>query len=296
MSKLLTPVFIKRGNLELISTEKIGNGATLVNVDGIKRVEFDCLNEYRDILVHCMSTRLGGVSNGECTSLNLGFARNDSIENVYENFRLFCKSAGIEPNSLVCTRQVHGTRVRFVGESDKGKGFPGNENGLYGVDGLVTTTPGITMVTFHADCAPVFLFEPGIKAASLVHSGWRGTLGNIVSEAIKAMKSIPGFNAGRVTAVIGPSIRYCCFEVDEEVYMHFFEKYKNDALYEQTPEGKWKIDLKGIIEHELRQEGIPPENIHDSGICTKCRKDLFYSYRGDEGKTGSLAAFMQIKI
>lgn len=276
--------------------EKIGNGANLVTVGGIKRVEFDCLNEYRDILVHCMSTRIGGVSSGECAALNLGLARNDSMENVYENFRLFCESAGLDINNLVCARQVHGTRVRIVGENDKGKGFPGNKNGLEGVDGLVTTVPGVTMVTFHADCAPVFLFEPGIKAASLVHSGWRGTLGNIVSEAVRIMRNIPGFDAGRVTAVIGPSIGHCCFEVNEEVYVHFREKFNHDAFYALTQHGKWKIDLKGIIEHELRQEGIPLENIHNTGICTKCRKDLFFSHRGDNGKTGSLAAFMQLSV
>lgn len=277
-------------------TEKIGNGANLVSVDGIKRVEFDCLNEYRDILVHCMSTRLGGVSSGECAALNLGFARNDSMENVYENYRLFCKSAGLDTNSLVCTRQVHGTRVRIAGKSDKGKGFPGNKDGLDGVDGLVTATPGVTMVTFHADCAPVFLFEPCAKAASLVHSGWRGTLGNIVSEAIGKMKDMPGFNAKRVTAVIGPSIGHCCFEVVEEVYALFRKKFCNDAFYKREQGGKWKIDLKGIMEYELLQEGIPLENIYNCEICTKCRKDLFFSHRGDEGKTGSLAAFMQIKF
>ncbi|MGE5615128.1 MAG: polyphenol oxidase family protein [Bacillota bacterium] len=276
--------------------EKIGNGASLVTVNGIMRVEFDCLNEYGDILIHCMSTRLGGVSGGECAALNLGFNRNDSMENVYKNFRLFCESAGLDINSLVCTRQVHGARVRVIGENDKGKGFPGNVDGMDGVDGLVTSAPGVTMVTFHADCAPVFLFEAGIKTASLVHSGWRGTLRNIVSAAIGVMRSIPGFDARRVSAVIGPSIGRCCFETDGEVYALFREKFDNDAFYDPTPKGKWKIDLKGIIGHELRQEGIPPENIHDSGICTKCRKDLFFSYRGDGGKTGSLAAFMQIRV
>lgn len=277
-------------------TEKIGNGAELVAVDGIKHVEFDCLNEYRDILIHCMSTRQGGISHDGCASMNLGFARNDSMGNVCENFRLFCESTGIDLNSMVLTNQVHGTVVRIVGEMDKGKGFPGNEGGFAGVDGLITATPGVTMVTFHADCAPIFLFEPCVKAASLVHSGWRGTLGNIVSEAIGIMKNMPGFNTKRVTAVIGPSIGYCCFEVFEEVYALFLNKFGNDAFYKREQGGKWKIDLKGIIEYELQQEGIPLENIHNCGICTKCRKDLFFSHRGDEGKTGSLAAFMQIKF
>lgn len=275
-------------------TEKIGSGTTLVTDGELKYIEFECLRKFNDSLIHCMSTRSGGVSQGECSTLNLGFNRNDSKDNVIKNFKLLCDSIGISSESLVLTNQVHDAKVVLVDEDDKGKGFL-RKSDLIGVDGLLTVTPGVTMVTFHADCVPIFLFEPAIKAAALLHSGWRGTLKNIVSNAIAAMKDIPGFSASRLVAAIGPGIGSCCFEVDEDVYRLFAGKFDNKALYARADNKKYKIDLKGIIRQELLFEGLMESNIHDSGICTKCRNDLFFSYRGDDGKTGSLAAFMQIR-
>lgn len=275
------------------ATERIGTEATLVTDGELKYVEFECLKKYNE-LIHCFSTRLGGVSQGECRSLNLGFNRNDTRDNVLQNYQLLCDSLGVKTDSLVLTNQVHGINVAVINESDKGKGFS-RESDLIGIDGLLTASPGVTMVTFHADCVPVFLFEPGIRAAALLHSGWRGTLKNITASAVAAMRDIPGFRADRLVAVIGPSIDKCCFEVDDDVYRLFVDKFDSAELYTKTNEGKWKIDLKRIIKLELMLEGLQEDNIHDSGICTKCRKDLFFSYRGDDGKTGSLAAFMQIK-
>lgn len=245
------------------------------------------------MITHCMSTRIGGVSKGECSTMNLGFSRNDSRENVLENYRLLCNSTRIDTRNLVLTNQVHDTIIRMVDDSDKGKGFSKTSD-IKGADGLLTVTPEVTLVTFYADCVPVFLFEPGIKAAALLHSGWRGTLKNIVSEGVRAMARLPGFRAERLVAVIGPSIGSCCFEVGEDVYGLFASKYKDVSFYRPSTEGKWKIDLQEIIQYELRLEGLLDESIHNSDICTKCRKDLFFSFRGDNGKTGSLAAFMQI--
>lgn len=273
---------------------KIGNGALLVTDGDLKYIEFECLNEYDDMLAHGMSTRIGGVSTGECSTLNLGFNRNDSRENVLENFRRLCESAGIDIQSMVLTNQVHEAIIRMVDNRDMGKGFS-KDSDIKGVDGMLTVSPGVTLVTFHADCVPIFLFEPVIKATALLHSGWRGTLKNIVSEALKAMALLPGFKAERLVAVIGPSIGSCCFEVGEDVYGLFAGKYKDAAFYKPSKDEKWKIDLQGIIESELKREGLFDANIHNSGICTKCRRDLFFSYRGDNGKTGSLAAFMQLK-
>ncbi len=274
--------------------ERIGNGTTLVTEGQLKYIEFECLNEYKDSLLHCMSTRAGGVSTGECSTLNLGFSRKDTRSNIFKNYDLLCEATGMKPDSLVLTNQVHGTTVCMVNQNDNGKGFS-RETDIKGVDGLLTITPGVTLVTFHADCVPVFLFEPGIKAAALLHSGWRGTLSNIVSSAMNKMKELPGFDAGSLVAVLGPSIDYCCFEVDEDVCSLFRERYDNSAYYKQTHNKKCHVDLKGIIAKQLKEEGLADKNIHNCGICTKCRNDLFFSFRGDQGKTGSMAAFMQIK-
>ncbi len=274
--------------------EKIGCGTILVTDGSLKYIRFECLNEYDQILSHFMSTRIGGVSQGECCSLNLGFNRNDDNRNVLENYRRLCTCADIQPETMVMTNQVHGTRVSKVDSIDKGKGFI-KKSDIRETDGLLTVTPGITMVTFHADCVPVFLFEPVIRAAALLHSGWKGTLSNIVSSAVLEMKRLPGFDPKRLVAVLGPSIGHCCFEVDEDVYDKFKTKYDSKKFYRVKPDKKWNIDLKGIIKKELADEGLDVNNIHDSGICTKCRSDLFFSHRADEGRTGSMAAFMQIK-
>lgn len=274
--------------------ERIGTDAVLVTDGALKYIKFESLDRYGDTLVHFMSTRHGGVSSGECSTLNLGFKRNDERNNVVENFRLICGAVGIKTEGLVLTDQVHGTKVCLVGERDRGKGIF-RESDLKGSDGLITVTPGVTLVTVHADCAPVFLFEPGIKAAAMLHSGWKGTLLDIVTNALTEMKKLPGFDPGRVEAVIGPSIGYCCFEVDEDVYRLFREKYDNDMFYSHVSGPKWKIDLKGIIRARMADAGIDKENIHDCGLCTKCRNDLFFSHRGDRGRTGSMAAFMQIR-
>jgi YfiH family protein len=278
----------------LKTSQKIGNGAILVTDGDLKYIEFECLKKYEASLIHCMSTRDGGISSGECSTLNLGFKRKDTRENILANYGILCDSLGIDTGSLVLTNQVHDTKVVFVDEKAKGKGFS-RESDIIGVDGLATATPGITLVTSHADCVPVFLYEPDVRAAALLHSGWRGTLKNIVSNGVKRLGEVPGFRADRLVAVIGPSIGSCCFEVDEDVFSLFHNSFINEAFYRKTNEKKWNIDLKGIIQVELLKEGLIPENIHDCCICTKCSKELFFSYRGDEGRTGSLAAFMQIR-
>ena len=274
--------------------EKIGNETLLVTQGSLKYIEFECLNKYKASLTHCMSTRIGGVSRGECSTLNFGFNRNDSRENVIKNYQLLCNALKIDTDSLVLTNQVHDSVIRLVNSTDKGKGFS-MDSDLKGVDGLLTVTPGVTLVTFYADCVPVFLYEPVIKAAALVHSGWKGTLKSIASAAVKKMADLPGFNVSGLVAAIGPSIGSCCFEVGDDVYGYFMDQFKTPSFYNKANNGKWTVDLQGIIESELIREGLAEENIHKSGICTKCRKDLFFSYRGDGGRTGSLAAFMQLK-
>lgn len=274
--------------------EPIGNGAALISDGALKYIEFDCFDSFREELAHCMSTRLGGISQGECAALNLGFNRKDAKENVRENFNRICASLGVEPESMAFSSQVHETSLRVVTAADRGKGFS-RDSDIKGVDGLLTDTPGVTLVTFYADCVPLFFYEPGRRAAALVHSGWRGTYANIAGQAVKRMVSAFGCDPSGIVAAIGPSIGRCCFEVGEEVYGLFAERYTEASFYTQSGPGKWKVDLQAIIKSELASEGLYGKNIHNSGICTKCRKDLFFSHRGDHGATGSLAAFMRLR-
>lgn len=268
---------------------------TLLITDGeLKYIQFESLLAYESSLTHCFTTRLGGVSSGECSSLNLGFNRKDTQENVVENFQRICKAFNIDSGSMVFSNQIHDNKIKIVTASDKGKGYK-TQSDIIGYDGLATCEKGVTLVTFYADCVPVLLYDKNGKVAASVHSGWKSTLKSIALEAVNTLKE--GFNVNKkdLTCVIGPSIGRCCFEVDTDVYNEFAARWPEERYYTSLGNGKWKIDLRDIIKTTLITAGVLESNIHTSSVCTKCRKDLFFSYRGDSGKTGSLAAFMHLK-
>ena len=268
---------------------------TLLITDGeLKYIQFNSLLNYESRLTHCFTTRIGGVSSGECSTLNLGFNRKDTRENVKENFEILCNALGLDSSSMIFSNQIHDNKVKIVAIDDKGKGFK-RESDIIGFDGLATAEKGITLVTFYADCVPVLIYDKSGKAVASVHSGWRSTLKSISAKAVLTLQE--GFKAESrdLVCVIGPSIGKCCFEVDTDVYNEFAALWSEDRYYTSIGAGKWKIDLREIIKTTLINAGVPEQNIHASSVCTKCCKDLFFSYRGDKGKTGSLAALMHLK-
>lgn len=257
-------------------------------------IEFKNLKKYEDLLTHCFTTRLGGVSTGECSSLNLSFNRNDSRENVLENFKILSDAVGVDFNKLVLSNQIHDNKIKIVGFEDAGKGLV-RESDIIGFDGLSTNVPGLPIVTFYADCVPVLLLDPVKKAITAVHSGWKSTVRNITYEALMLMQNTYGSNMEDIQVAIGPSLCNNCFEVDADVYNMFIEKYSWCGKYTHYENSKYHIDLQQIIKQVLRDTGVPDENITVSGVCTKCNNDIFFSYRGDNRKTGSLAAIMMLK-
>jgi len=134
---------------------------------------------------HAFSTRLGGVSTGGLTSLNLAATRGDKPENVVENWRRFGEAAGIPTERFVHGKQVHGKAVRIASLEDAhGILEPA---GWVGVDGYVTNVPGLPLAVFTADCAPLLLHDPASRVVAAVHCGWRSTVSDIEAEAVEAM-------------------------------------------------------------------------------------------------------------
>jgi hypothetical protein len=271
-----------------------GTSIELFENNGVILALFDVFKKHERKLKHCFTTRRGGVSRDECCSLNMGFNRKDERENVLENFRRVCASLGIKLENLVFSNQVHDNRIRIVTEADRGKGIL-RDSDIVGYDGLVTNRREVALVTFYADCVPVFLYDSSKEVISLVHSGWRSTVKEISREAITVMKGAYGCNPGDIEAAVGPSIGSCCYEVGEDTYKEFEERLPW-ALehFKQTGAGKWKVSLQGIINHTLKDCGVAGENISMSNLCTRCFDELFFSHRRDKGKTGSMAAIMQL--
>ena len=149
------------------------------------------------------STKEGGVSQGKFASMNFTFTRGDNPDHVMENYRRMGKALGVKVEKMVLSYQTHTTNVRLVTEADAGKGII-KERDYMDVDGLITNVPGITLVTFYADCVPLYFLDPVQKAVGLSHSGWRGTVNRMGAVTAKRMEEEFGSKPQDLIACIGP--------------------------------------------------------------------------------------------
>ncbi len=261
--------------------------------NGVVWLEFTALSE-TNMVHHGFSTRLGGVSEGEFASMNFTFTRGDNPEHVMENYRRIADVLEVDVSRMVLSWQTHTTNIRVVTEMDAGKGIV-RERDYQDIDGLVTNVPGITLVTFYADCVPLYLLDPVHDAVGLSHSGWRGTVNRMGKKTLDAMAKEYGTKAKDVIACIGPSICRDCFEVGEEVADAFgkaFGEADPTQLYYRKDNGKYQLDLWRANELIFEEAGVPAANIHTTDICTRCNPELLFSHRAVGPKRGNLAAFL----
>lgn len=260
---------------------------------GAAYLTFPALEKY-DELTHLFTTRIGGVSEGSLASWNLGSWSSDTKENIRKNYEILSQVMEVPLERMVRSSQTHTTNIRRVTAEDGGKGIL-RERDYMDIDGLITDVRGLALVTSHGDCNAVFFFDPVRQAIGLAHSGWRGTLGNISGDMIGELRDGYGSEPQDIVVGIGPALCQECFEVDEDVARAFFgrdEAYREFAVKRGV---KHYIDLKEIIRYQLMQAGIEPSHIYDMGLCTRCRPDWFFSYRGQKGKNGIMAAAMMLK-
>ena len=258
-------------------------------------IQFPNFLKYEHMIAHGFTTRRGGVSTGECESLNMGFNRKDLRENVLENYKRVSNALGIHYENMVFSNQVHENRVLIVEPEDRGKGIT-RENDIVGYDGLMTNHREVALVTFYADCVPVFFLDPVKRVIAVSHSGWRGTVKEIAGVTVQKMINEFGCRSEDIETAIGPSIDSCCFETGPEVAEAFTAALPWSAEHCKPGNGdRWYIHLQGIIKQTLCNYGILEDKIYTSGVCTKCNKDTFFSHRGDEGRTGSMAGILQLK-
>lgn len=251
--------------------------------------------EDTNLVKHGFSTRLGGESRGDLDSLNLGIHKNDSVANILSNYKTFTNSLEIDLENLVLTDQVHKDKVMEVDAYDRGKGIV-KKTDIRDTDGFITNKSRVALVTFHADCVPVFYLDPTTKAIGLVHAGWKGTVEKIGRKTLEKMIKSYGTDPSEVLIGIGPSIGQCCFEVGKEVIEIVDDSFeKSNKYYYKKDNDKYMLDLWELNRDQLIEMGVKEENITVSNICTKCNNDIFFSHRGDNGKTGSLAAIIELK-
>lgn len=246
-------------------------------------------------LVHGFTTRYGGVSTGDYASLNLNFNRPDPASNVIKNYQIFSEKIGVPLENMVLSHQVHDKNVLHVDRRHGGMGLI-HERAYKDIDGLITDEADLMLVTYYADCVPVYFYDPVNKVIALSHSGWKGTLLNIGVETLKMLIETYSCHPENIHVAFGPHIKACCFEVGNDVADTFSSTFTwaNDFIIQRL-DGKRIIDLEGIIIRNLMDFGILKEKISGCRICTKCNKDVFFSHRGNNGKTGTGVAFLMIR-
>ncbi len=259
-------------------------------------VTFKHLSTCPDIR-HGIFSRLGGYSNKPYDSLNVGNSVGDEKKNVLKNRQKIIEALG--GGHPVFINQVHGKKILVlkkeennVKQSDQGisnissltqkisepHDFSQNHRHYpafhlpFTADGVITNIPGFLLFIQVADCQPVILYDPVNKVAANIHSGWKGSLQNIIGEGVDTMKQEFGSDPEFILAGIGPSLGPCCSE-----FINYHEEIPEKFwIYKRT--GKhfdfWRMSID-----QLMEKGVKYENIELSRICTKCSHDSFFSYR-----------------
>lgn len=295
--------FVRKGGEETLAVR---------GKDGVPFLSFPAL-ERTGLVVQGFSTRLGGVSSGDCATMNFAPSRGDTVENVRENYRRMGAAMGFDPERLVLSWQTHTTNIRVVTEKDAGKGYA-RERDYRDVDGLVTDVPGITLVTLYADCVPLFLLDPVRRVIGASHSGWRGTVARMGQRTVEVMRDTYGCDPKDMIAAIGPSICGDCYEVSADVAEAFMKEFpptlaqtrkqaeespdrpENGLLWRSPADPtKYQLNLQEVNRRILQESGILPEQIITADICTCCNRDLLFSHRGSHGRRGNMAGFLMLR-
>lgn len=273
---------------------------------GIPYLAFPAFEE-TGLVIHGFSTRLGGVSKGDCATMNFAQNRGDDPANIRENYRRMGATLDFDPERMVLSRQTHTTNILRVTEDDAGKGYC-RDRDYDNIDGLMTDVPGLVLVTSYADCVPLLFVDPVRRVAAASHSGWRGTAARMGRCTVEAMQETYGCRPEDLIVGIGPSICQNCYEVSADVAQVFAAEFALDSgkgqtadqtsdILKKTPgkSGKYQLNLQAANVRILTEAGVRPEHISVADICTCCNKDLLFSHRGSQGRRGNMAAFLGLK-
>lgn len=239
---------------------------------------------------HAVFTRIGGISEGQWSELNVGLTVGDDPQKVKENRKISFEALGRDINTMADSWLVHDTGVVIYDEPrDPMSEVPPQ------ADIILTDKPEVTLFMRCADCVPIFLYGSKKKVVGLAHSGWKGTIKKVGRSAVEAMTQRFNCDPKDILAVIGPSIGPDRYKVGEEVieavYKGFGENAKN---FLPDYDSRTHFDLWASNEWVLREAGV--EKIEVSGICTAENTGLFFSHRAENGKTGRFGALIGLEL
>ena len=267
--------------------------------DGVEYIQFKKLLEYKEIINHAYS--LGIDKNYRTAKVNKEELDKKDYETMLKDYQNLCQAIDSKVEHLVKTNQDHTDEVKIVKEKINLEKPDFNLEKYAKTDGLVTNEKNRLLCTTNADCILLLFFDPVKKIVANTHSGWKGTLQRISVKTVEKMKKEFNCKPEDIICCICPSIRKCHFEVEEPVKLSFEKEFQDlnkemDEMIEETVANeKWHIDTVKINQKILEKEGLRPENIIDSGICSVCHSDFIHSYRVEKQGYGLNTAVIELK-
>lgn len=258
-----------------------------VKKDNLEYIQFRKLLEYKNI-EHCFTLK------------PLDFAGNASYqekkEEVEENFKILAKEFGFDEKFICRPKQTHTDRVEMVEDGDEGIYIQKFDN----VDGFITDKKNKVLMLGFADCTPLLFYDPIKNVVANTHSGWKGTLQTIGVKTVQKMMSEYECKPKDIICCIGPHIRKCHFEVDEDVKDLFYNKFKDlkdieEIINYNKENKKYYIDTARINKQTLLNTGLKEENIIESNICTVCNSDICHSFRAEKDLSGRAVTIIYLK-
>ena len=263
------------------------NDWPLVQLNGLTLIQSPLMNKV-ERFVHAFTTRLGGSTPEPLNWFNLGrhWPTEESRAEAMVNRKTLCDALGLDDSQLTVPGQQHTTNIFLLKEGgEKGLALPN-------YDGVATGATDHPILLHFADCTPVMLLDPKKRVLCVMHAGWRGTAGGIVTKGVQLLHAALGCQPSDMVAAVGPAIGSCCYETGEDVAealtKTIADPQARQQVIERGPGGKPHPDLKAVNAVQLYEAGVGQVDI--TAWCTACRPDLFYSHRQSGGKTGRQGA------
>ena len=257
-----------------------------IKKNGLEYIQFKKLLEYNNVK-HCFTLK------------PLDFAGNSSYiekrDEVEKGLQKLSKEFEFDIKNICRPKQTHTDKVEKIEDGDEGIYLEKFDN----VDGFVTNKKNKVLMLGFADCTPLLFYDQVKNVIGNTHSGWKGTLQSIAVRTVEKMQQEYNCNTEDIICCIGPHIRKCHFEVDEDVKDLFYNEFKNlkriDEVIKYSEEkNKYYIDTAEINKQILLNIGLKEENIIDSNICTVCNSNICHSYRAEKEQSGRAVTIIEL--
>jgi YfiH family protein len=263
-------------------------------------LHFPNWEKYNEQITHFITTRKGGVSEGDFQALNIAFGVPDNPSHVLENRKIIAQHLEIPIENFVFQNQVHQNHVAMISVEDKGAGVFQKENAILNTDAMITAEPNICLMTLAADCLPMLFFDSVREVIGVCHAGWRGTVALIAQETIKAMQYHFDCRSEDILVGLAPCISAEKYPVGDEVVEIVKEVFgtEKNFLKRYPSTHQYHFDLHYTNIYQLQEFGILEKNIEILPFCTYQNSDIFFSARyaqHHQKQTGRFGAGIMLK-